>query len=398
MALTQLRSLTSSLWNIDGQGQHLLLAAIFLLGTAWVASRVWAIPSLNQRQEDKRLSLPALAILVFGVLDWGLLALLPILGLSFGSVGVPLLGITGVRWILSMSLALVQRLAHVPTVKSAKVGLILLWGLNLGILACEVWGLYIEPFRLTVTEIRVDIPTLPTGSSLRIVHLTDPHIEYTTKRERAILDTVTALEPDLIVLTGDYLNLGHLNDPITRRDTRDFLTHLHAPYGVYAVIGTVDTPDAMAALFDGLDNIKVLDDALQPISINGTDFYLLGVSNYTRARDRAALKELHTHVPGGAATVLLYHTPDLIETAAETGIDLYLAGHTHGGQIRVPFYGAIVTASAYGKQYEMGRYTVGATTLYVSRGLGMEGLGNAPRVRFLCPPEIVVLEVTGTGA
>jgi predicted MPP superfamily phosphohydrolase len=91
---------------------------------------------------------------------------------------------------------------------------------------------------------------------------------------------------------------------------------------------------------------------------------------------------------------LLYHTPDLIETASELGVDLYLAGHTHGGQVRLPWLGAIFTASRYGKRYEMGSYRVGRTQLYVSRGIGMEGLGT-PRVRFLCPPEIVELELGG---
>ena len=99
-------------------------------------------------------------------------------------------------------------------------------------------------------------------------------------------------------------------------------------------------------------------------------------------------------IPPDAYTLLLYHTPDLIEAAAAEGVDLYLAGHTHGGQVRLPFYGAIVTFSYYGKAYEMGRYTVDQTTLYVTRGVGMEGLG-LPRLRFLCPPEIVLINLGG---
>ena len=78
--------------------------------------------------------------------------------------------------------------------------------------------------------------------------------------------------------------------------------------------------------------------------------------------------------------------------AVETGVDLYLAGHTHGGQLRLPLFGALVTSSDFWKRYEAGRYREGQTTLYVSRGLGMEGLG-APRARFLAPPEIVVWDL-----
>jgi predicted MPP superfamily phosphohydrolase len=80
--------------------------------------------------------------------------------------------------------------------------------------------------------------------------------------------------------------------------------------------------------------------------------------------------------------------------AVEAGVDLYLAGHTHGGQLRLPFFGAIVTASIYGKRYEMGAYRQGDTLLYVSRGVGMEGKG-APRARFLCPPEVVLCTLMG---
>jgi hypothetical protein len=69
-----------------------------------------------------------------------------------------------------------------------------------------------------------------------------------------------------------------------------------------------------------------------------------------------------------------------------------LAGHTHGGQIRLPLFGAVITASEFGKESEQSLYNVGPTTLYVSRGLGMEGKG-APRARFLCPPEIVVVNL-----
>jgi hypothetical protein len=74
--------------------------------------------------------------------------------------------------------------------------------------------------------------------------------------------------------------------------------------------------------------------------------------------------------------------------AAALGVDLYLAGHTHGGQWRLPGFGAILTSSRYWKRYEAGLYCQGKTHMYVSRGLGLEGFG-APRARFFCPPEVV---------
>ena len=92
-------------------------------------------------------------------------------------------------------------------------------------------------------------------------------------------------------------------------------------------------------------------------------------------------------------TILLYHTPDLAPEAAEAGVDLQLSGHTHGGQVRLPLYGALYAASLYGKRFEMGRKQLDGLTLYVTRGIGMEGK-SAPRVRFLCPPEIILWDIS----
>ena len=76
--------------------------------------------------------------------------------------------------------------------------------------------------------------------------------------------------------------------------------------------------------------------------------------------------------------------------AIESGVDLYLCGHTHGGQVRLPLIGPLVTSSRLGRRYVMGHYHEGRTHLYVSRGIGFEGLG-APRIRLLCPPELTLI-------
>ncbi|OQA22811.1 MAG: phosphodiesterase YaeI [Chloroflexi bacterium ADurb.Bin360] len=121
--------------------------------------------------------------------------------------------------------------------------------------------------------------------------------------------------------------------------------------------------------------------------------WLMGVTcTVGSERDAAALAKVHAEIPAGAPTILLYHTPDLMPQVVDLGIDLYLAGHTHGGQLCLPFYGALFTSSQWGKKYEGGRTQEGQTTLYVSRGLGMEGLG-APRARLLAPPELILWEL-----
>ncbi len=128
------------------------------------------------------------------------------------------------------------------------------------------------------------------------------------------------------------------------------------------------------------------------MEVNGARLWLLGVRHtYDEPRDTRALTHLVTSTPADGVRILLYHTgPDAGRSPLD--IDLYPCGHTHGGQIRLPFYGALATSSRWGKRYEHGRYREGRTTLYVSRGLGVEGLG-APRARFLAPPEIITWHI-----
>ena len=332
--------------------------------------------------------------LAMGAFDAALLAMLPRLGLSFGPVGLPLVGITGVRWVITLALGIVARRgllrAQRPEHASALlVGLLLL--VHLGVSACEYRGLYVEPFDVGVTTVAVSTDKSLPISPVRIVQISDLHIERATQRELDVLRIVDELQPDLIALTGDYMSTSYRDDPIARRDARALLAQLEAPLGVYAVRAYYpDTPDVMAELFDGLD-IHVLYDEVAPIRTEASTLYVVGIQYLTRPRDREMLTDRMDAVPVDAPTLLLYHTPDIIEVAAAQGVDLYLAGHTHGGQIRLPLFGALFTASTYGKRYEMGRYQMGDTTLYVSRGLGMEGMG-APRARFLCPPEVVLVE------
>jgi len=331
------------------------------------------------------------AALSFGALDLGLATALPRLGLSFGPADVILLFL----WVGRA--ALLCPFLRPPLRRGRALprphGLAAFWALNLILLAGTVDALYIEPFALGATRLTLPAPGLT--RPLRIVQISDPHVEYTTPRERALGPLVDSLQPDIIVLTGDYLNLATRMDPRSQQDARALLAQLHAPYGVYAVAGTVDDspPETMALLFGGLD-ITVLEDQVVRLPAEQGGLVIVGVANYERGRDeRAILRQVMAPLAPGDYTLLLYHTPDLIEVAAEEGVDLYLAGHTHGGQLRLPFYGALVTFSEYGKRFEMGRYTVGPTTLYVSRGLGMEGFWITPRARFLCPPEVVVVDL-----
>jgi predicted MPP superfamily phosphohydrolase len=209
---------------------------------------------------------------------------------------------------------------------------------------------------------------------------------------------VANLEPDLIVLTGDFLSTSYNSDPLALIHLHRLLAQLRAPRGVYAVWGTpeVDLPPVLSPILADL-GIIILEDRAVEITLGRHRLWLMGIScRRDLDRARATLDSLLADAPEGALSLLLFHTPDLMPHASSRGVDLVLSGHTHGGQWRVPGLGAILTSSHYWKRYEAGYYREGDTHLYVSRGLGMEGFG-APRARFFCPPEVVSVTLNGAG-
>lgn len=338
-------------------------------------------------------------ILGAAALDYLFLVGLPAAGLSFGPVGSSWLFLAVARLLvdagLLLALAVLFRLKPAPPPVRHRVPVSLLAAANAFILGAMVWSMAVEPFWLTTTRLNLPGPPAENGRPLRIVHLTDIHVERITRREVDLIAQVASLQPDLILMTGDYPNIDYNTDVQTLQDTRKVLVQLHAHYGVYAVPGSppVDIPPALAAIFQGT-SIVLLQDELRRLPLPGGELALLGIANSTHARDAGVLAGLARQVPLGDYTILLYHTPDLAAEARQAGVDLYLAGHTHGGQVRLPFYGAVITMSRFGKTFESGRFELGATTLYVSRGIGMEGL-HLPRLRLLCPPEIVYIELGG---
>ena len=383
---------------------NVLFMLVLLFATGMSATLWRPLSGGNTRRE----SLGVLfMLLAFTLTDWALLAALPALGLSYGPVAPALAGITAVRTLVLFVLLLVlgfwklilpkpvPKLARFPGVKYT---LLVFLVLNLGVSIAEIDGLYIEPFSLQLSEVHVTGPSLIPGRSLSILHLSDLHVERTGPRERKLLEMVREIQPDLIVLTGDYPNIDYKHDPQSLADTRALLAELSAPHGVYAVTGTpaVDIPAALESIFDGLE-IELLQDEIHRLVFESGELHILGVGNLGYERDRAALDDLMAVVPEGNASLLLYHTPDLVEAADRLGVDFYLAGHTHGGQIRLPFYGALITSSRFGKMYESGRYALEHTELYVSRGIGMEGL-SMPRARFFCPPEVVLIHYGPEGS
>ena len=197
-------------------------------------------------------------------------------------------------------------------------------GMQVSLVLLVIDGLYFEPFRLTLTRQHVSAPQFISGRDLRILQISDLHVERITQREQAVLEMARSLQPDLIVLTGDYVNLDYVDDETALAEARKVISQLEAPYGVYAIIGSVpvDTSRVMATVFGGLKNVHVLRNEIQTIDFPGGRLSLLGIT-LNRNVERQVLEDLVGQIPADAYSLLLYHTPDLIETASVARIDLY---------------------------------------------------------------------------
>ena len=370
-----------SRWQLAGS----LLLITAIVGLAWLPA-------------GQPAALAAAGIyLLFALLDWLLLEYLPRSGRSFGPVGPQLLVLSGPR----VGLALLLGLAGLLLRNQPPAPGLLLAALGLGQAAGSLaygWAMLHEVFALATSHVTIRSPGRQAGQPpLRLLHLRDRHVERLTRREERLLELIETARPDLIVITGDYLNLSYVNEPTARAEVRRLLAKLHAPYGVYAILGSppVDPRDTTPSLFDGLD-IRLLRDEVAVLRwADGRSLALLGLDCvHDLEQDTQRLGQLVELAPADAARVLLYHSPELMPAAQLYPLDLYLCGHTHGGQVRLPLYGALLTSSALGKRYEMGPYLENGTLLYISRGVGLEGL-PAPRMRLLCPPEIILFTIEG---
>ena len=249
---------------------------------------------------------------------------------------------------------------------------------------CILYGRFVEPFWPEVTHARVATSKMKPGARpVRIVHLSDLHCDPEPRLEERLPGLVAAERPDLIVFTGDAANSPE-GVPLCRRT----LAALAKIAPTFAVKGNWETRHFPEFDRFGGTGARELDGTSVRMEIGGTAVRIAGVAFDNEGAVGASLA-------GGSRdefTVFLYHKPDLAYDLADRGVDLACAGHTHGGQVALPLYGALVTLSRFGKRFEAGLYDVHGMALYVNRGLGMEG-GLAPRCRFCARPEITVLEI-----
>lgn len=246
---------------------------------------------------------------------------------------------------------------------------------------------------------RLEIPVKGRLSALKIAQISDLHLGNYMSGDsiRAHVDQVNALEADLICITGDVTDgLEHASETFAA------LGALRAPLGVYCILGNHDFytgADEVEAALRRYTDFTVLRDAHVVLESPAGRLHLIGLDDRGTSWARGLevdpqLDGLCEGLPANEPLLLLSHRPDLFEHAARLGVDLTLAGHTHGGQLALPLLGRRpLTLARFMTRYTRGTYRSGPSTLHVNLGLGMTG----QPVRVASPREITVLTLVGQG-
>lgn len=307
-----------------------------------------------------------------------LVVLLPALGAILWLAAVPIVG-RGPRLRLTPSARLIATAALVP----AGVG---------------VYATWVEPFRLRVESAHLDVPDRRAGHMpIRIGVITDIQTDRVTDHERRAVELLMARKPDLILIAGDVFQGTPAEFGATRSALHDLLGRLSAPGGVYLVLGDVDVPgDHLPGVLRDT-NVRLLVNETVTVGLGDRRLTIGGVElDYLSAVSRSLVTGLESAPGDDDIRIVLAHRPDVVlGLHPDSRIDLVVAGHTHGGQIVIPGFGPPMTLSRVPRTVAAGGlHRVDGNAIYVGRGVGHER-GQAPRIRFLCPPEVAVIEIGG---
>lgn len=264
---------------------------------------------------------------------------------------------------------------------------ILLFGLGVAI-----WAFFIEPNRLLTRYQTLEIARWPTElSDLKIAVLSDIHAggRFIDERKlRLIVERTNQLQPDLIVILGDYISGGRDHHAMDPEVFAPILKDFRAPLGVYSVLGNHDwwfNGERVRAALEA-NGLKVIDNDAVLIQTRGTSFWLVGLADLWTRTQR--IPQTLAKVPEGAPVIALAHNPDVFPQLPQS-VSLLLAGHTHGGQVKLPLIGTVVHTSDFGDHYEAGHVFENGHHLFVTTGIGTSIIP----VRLGVPPEIVLLTV-----
>jgi len=250
-------------------------------------------------------------------------------------------------------------------------------------------GFVYEPSVIKVSNIVLTSKKGKQSGEIKFIQIGDIHLEKSVIRETKLIEIIKKMSPQFVLFTGDFLNLSNNENPDSINQIIDLFNKINQISPIYFVTGSpaVDLAITIETIKKSIEANHV-NDRIEEIHVGNTTLNIIGLNcSHKPGIDIQNLKNLSINTD--TFNILLYHSPDLIyELEKNIPIDLMLSGHTHGGQVRLPFFGALFTGSLYGRKLQSGLYRLNQTSLYISRGIGLEGMG-APRVRFLCKPEVV---------
>jgi predicted MPP superfamily phosphohydrolase len=242
-------------------------------------------------------------------------------------------------------------------------------------------------------ETTIHVANLPSAfHGFRIVQISDIHLDEFTEPFflEHVVNRINALQPDLVLITGDFITRGSLTfvaSSHAAHRTAEILSQLKAPQ-TYTVLGNHDVSVSAPLVINALTSFKipVLVNQYVPIERGGSRIWLCGSDDASNGHP-----DLNLTLPENpdGPVILMVHEPDYADTVIQhpraKTVDLMLSGHSHGGQVRVPFYGPLILPPM-GQKYVEGHFRFGQMQLYVNRGIGAVGLP----FRFDCPPELTV--------
>ncbi|MEO8356597.1 MAG: metallophosphoesterase [Chloroflexota bacterium] len=253
------------------------------------------------------------------------------------------------------------------------------------------YGMFVEPNWLQVERIKLKLPRLPrVFSGLRLAQISDIHMGGWMNRDRFqhVADVVLAQKPDVLLITGDFLT-GHQSTDVSRLAVEDLmavLSPLAKSMPTFAILGNHDywtDPQVVREILSSC-GITDLTNSVFRLTREDQHMYLCGVDDVWEGDVR--LDDVLSQLTDSNAAILLAHEPDFADISAATGkFDLQISGHSHGGQVVIPFLGPPILPHL-GRKYPSGLYKVQGMFQYTNRGVGM----ITPPIRFNCLPEITI--------
>ncbi len=304
--------------------------------------------------------------------------------------------ITAVQLTFIFLLIDAARLLVYPYYKNHKTGWMKVQSRLVIVLVCVgviyvSWRIYNDLYNVRVRETELQITGLPEQlEGFRIAQIADVQADGRTNGSKlqGYVDAVNGLRPDLILFGGDLVTSG--TDYIPTGAAA--MGKMQAPFGIYACLGDHDYFSDSEYVKQSLqqNNVTVLDNVATLVPVGASYLSLTGITNVYRTRPApATLDTIERQRPKGPVNILLTHQPSpwLVEHSLEQGYDLFVAGHTHGGQIVFPLPGFLLTGSSFETDYVTGFYHVGGMLVSINNGLGMT---LAP-VRYHAPAEVTLI-------